>query len=244
MKKQTTYIHDWLNSPSADFFLEQESLSFEKISKPCVGSTGLQLTLSDKCDYLSGVNVSKRFFSCPNIARFVQSANGDCLFADVNNTPFPNSAFSVVVAPRLSLYSSDVAIPLKEIHRITASEGYVLVSGINPYSLIGLQGKLLSKSFPFSSLISLNEMKSTLSSFGFDIVGGDFFHYSILHNSNFRSPLFKKIEKIGNRWFPLYAGGYWLLAKKRDVSRITRLSNDLRGSKTVKMTNAVASKHS
>lgn len=243
MREDIKLIEEWLNTRSAAKFLKQEKLSFNKVSKACSGVSCLQMCLSSNADYLSDFNINSRFFSYQQGLPKYSRGLGSCVVSSVDVMPFDNNCFAAVVAPRLSLFSEDIYASLREIYRVTAVEGYVYLSGVNPVSLIGFQSKFQKKKYPFSSLVGLKQMKEWLSLLGFDIVGGDFFHYSAMSETSSHHLLSSKIEKIGNRWMPLFAGGYWLVAKKRELGRTMLTSSKAKHLKPAKIVGSLASKN-
>ena len=212
-------VNDWLISPSADKFFNQEKQSFERLSSALCGQIGVQLTLSEKNNYIADINVSSAFYLLQqqrNSAQTFESVQeSDQVIADLEVLPFSSNQFAVVIVPQMNLFSVDPYAALREIYRITASEGIVMISGINLFSLIGLQAKLAPAKFPFLPTVNQGQMKEWLSLLGCEIIGGDLFHYSALVNKPTRKSLRQKVEKVGNRWMPMMAGGYWLLARKR-----------------------------
>lgn len=240
----TSIVNNWLNSSSASKFFQQEEQSFYRISKPLCGQMGIQLGLIEKNDYLAKVNISSHF----QASREHQSSG---LYSKTENTsivtnleelPFSSNQFAVVVVPQMNLFSTDPHAALREIYRVTASDGFVVVSGINRFSLMGLQAKCLSKSYPLLPTVSLGQMKVWLSLLGCDIVGGDLFHYSAMSNHSDYPVISKKVENIGNRWLPMTAGGYWLVAKKRLFGQVMRPSSKFKHLKAGKIGSQVANK--
>ena len=212
-------INDWLASPSADKFFSQEKRSFARLSSALCGQIGVQLTLSEKKNYIGDINVSSAFHLLQrhrNLAQKIESVQ-ECNYvvADLEALPFSSNQFAVVIVPQMNLFSIDPYAALREIYRITANEGVIMISGINLFSLIGLQARLAPSKFPFLPTVSQSQMKEWLSLLGCEIIGGDLFHYSALLNKPREKALAKKVEKIGNRWMPMFSGGYWLLARKR-----------------------------
>ena len=215
----TRNVNDWLASPSAEKFFNQEKQSFERLSSVLCGQIGVQLTMSEKNNYIADINVSSALYllqqhrSSANTVASVQESNQ--VVADLEALPFASNQFAVVVVPQMNLFSIDPYAALREIYRITASDGIVMISGMNLFSLIGFQAKLFPTKFPFLPTVSQGQMKEWLTLLGCEIIGGDLFHYSALVNKPRKKALGQKIEKIGNRWMPMMAGGYWLLARKR-----------------------------
>lgn len=240
----TGIVNNWLKSPSAEKFFQQEQNSFEQISKILCGQMGIQLCLNEKNDYLAGINISSQYQVLQKYYTSSSSVKTDntAVVANLEELPFSSNQFAVVVVPQMNLFSEDSYAALREIYRITASGGFVVVSGINRFSLMGLQAKSIPHKYPLLPTVSLGQMKVWLSLLGCDIVAGDLFHYSAMSNHANYPNVSTKIEKIGNRWLPMTAGGYWLVAKKRLFGQATRRSAKLKHMKAGKIAGQVANK--
>lgn len=240
----TSIVNNWLNSSSANKFFQKEQQSFHRVSKPLCGQMGIQLGLIEKNNYLAEINISSHYQAANghrSLGRYSKTENTS-IVTNLEELPFSSNQFAVVVVPQMNLFSVDPHAALREIYRITASEGFVVVSGINRFSLMGLQAKCLSKQYPLLPTVSLGQMKVWLSLLGCDIVGGDLFHYSAMSNHSDYPKVSTKIENIGNRWLPMTAGGYWLIAKKRLFGQAMRRSSKLKHLKAGKIASQIANK--
>ena len=238
-------VNKWLNSSSAEKFFQQEQRSFQRISTSLCGQTGIQLSLIEKNNYIKDVNVSSAFKLSQDanfFGQLDQTNNKNFAIADLEALPFSSNHFAVVIAPQVNLFSEDPYAALREIYRVTASEGFVVISGINRWSLVGMQARCRPSKYPLLPTVSLGQMKVWLSLLGCDIVGGDLFHYSAMLNKGSYPSLSTKIEKIGNRWLPMMAGGYWLIAKKRLFGQVRYKPSSLKRYKTGKMVSQVTNK--
>jgi len=237
-------IQKWLKSNSAQKYLQKEAESLRKISHNICGHVGLQLTLSDQVDLLKGLNFSEKYHVATDLNHNGSVVSLDA-YTSVEELPFESNLFSIVAAPRLSLFTEDIHAAMREIYRVTAPEGLILISGMNPASLVGLQAKIYSKRYPLTPMVGLSEMKSWLSLLGCEIKAGDLFHYHYLRDKPLTdaSLVADKIEKIGNRWLPMFSGGYSLLAKKSVFSGVLNTNKREKRKKNAKMVNSVAKKY-
>jgi hypothetical protein len=79
----------------------------------------------------------------------VPSAHSTCaanLSSDPAFLPFPPESFSTVILPHVLEAHSLPHQVLREAHRVVQDEGYVVITGFNPSSLLGLQRWLRPKS--------------------------------------------------------------------------------------------------
>jgi len=218
-------IQHWLKSNSAQRYLQMEANSLRKISRNLCGQIGVQLTWSEQVDFLEGLNFSEKYHLSTSI---ITSNDGLKLdgYARIEELPFESNQFSTVVVPCLSLFTTDIHSAMREVYRVTAPEGVILISGMNPISFMGLQAKCFPKSYPLSPMVGLTEMKSWLSLLGCKVIAGDFFHYHHLSDKPLSSALRTAdfVEKVGNRWLPAFSGGYSLLAKKKNGKMINSVA--------------------
>ena len=244
----------WLQSESAIRFFAQEREAFGDIASLLCGQMGVQLSLNARSRYLEQLNLSSRFYVCQTESEIggrvsevenqhEKGQGGNSILVDFDALPFDNNQFSVVIAPQMNLFCHDTHAALREIYRITASDGFIAISGINAFSLMGLQSKILPKKYPLLPTVSLGQLKTWLSLLGCDIVSGKLFHYSAMQNHATYPKLSEKMENIGDRWLPMLAGGYWLIARKRVIGNVIRGSKSFKPRKNAKMSHQVAKRY-
>lgn len=131
--------------------------------------------------------------------------------------PFEGSSIDLVVLPHTLDFSLEPHQVLRETHRVLAPEGHIVLLGFNPMSLWGLV-RLLQRhtQVPWSGqFIHLFRLKDWLALLDFEWVAGHMVYY--------RPPLGREglmdrlyfMETIGDRWWPLGAGVYVIVARKR-----------------------------
>ncbi len=210
-------FQQWLLSASGQRFIDLELDQLSGLEPVLCGSMGLQATLSEQRDYMENSNVA-------NAVHLIQAPSSVATYpglaiADTSALPFDSNEFNVVLAPHLVELSVDPHAALREIYRVTAPEGQVMLSGFNPYSLIGIQSLLSFDKYRFGSKVSLPRMKDWLKLLGFEVTAGCLFHYSILNDGQTYPRISSALESIGNRWLPMTSGAYILVVKKRIFSQ-------------------------
>ncbi|MGH1429347.1 MAG: class I SAM-dependent methyltransferase [Arenicella sp.] len=238
-------VNNWLNSASAEKFFQQEKKSFQRLSNQARGQMGIQLCMAEKNDYLANINVSSQYQVSHDVGLFSHETRQteNRVIARLEELPFESNEFAIVIVPQMNLFSEDSHAALREIYRVTASDGLIAVSGINPFSMMGVQAKFMPSKYPLLPTVSLGQMKVWLSLLGCEIVGGDLFHYSAMSHVSSYPRVARSIESIGNRWLPMASGGYWLLAKKRLFGQQIKRFGQLKAIKTGKIAGQVASKY-
>jgi len=133
--------------------------------------------------------------------------------------PFDGKSIDLAVLPHTLDFSADPHQVLREVERILVPEGHIVILGFNPISFWGVRRLFTSRSRrlgPWSAnFISLRRMKDWLALMHFDITGGSMLYYRPpLTNPGLLDRLFV-LDKLGDRWWPMMAGVYLLVAKKR-----------------------------
>lgn len=135
--------------------------------------------------------------------------------ADPGFLPFAKNTFSTVLLPHVLESHSLPHQVLREAHRVLQAEGYVLITGFNPSSLVGLQRWLRPKSALAGKYYTAGRVKDWLSVLGFEVIESSMFQYGpIISKPRLRSWL-HFLESVGERCLPMFGGGYMIVAKKK-----------------------------
>jgi len=175
-----------------------------------VGSIG-SFDLLGSCDVPSRYNVDmlpRRKDDSSNQVRALPEA-----------LPFDSKSIDLVVLPHTLDFSDQPHQVLREVERVLIPEGHVVILGFNPVSLWGLR-RLFSRrarqAVPWNAnFIGLRRIKDWLALMHFEITGGSMLFYRPpLANSSLLDRFFP-LDKAGDRWWPMMAGVYLLVARKR-----------------------------
>lgn len=133
--------------------------------------------------------------------------------------PFDSKSVDLMVLPHTLDFSDQPHQVLREIERVLIPEGHVVILGFNPVSLWGLRrlfARRARRTAPWNAnFIGLRRIKDWLELMQFEITGGSMLYYRPpLANSSLLDRLFV-LDKVGDRWWPLMAGVYLLVARKR-----------------------------
>ncbi len=139
-----------------------------------------------------------------------------------------------VILPHTLELDPDPHEVLREVARVLCGEGHVLVFGFNPMSLWGLRRLLTGRWFPpeFMHFLPERRLRDWLSLLGFDIleVRGYCFGAPVRRLSVVPRPSVSKLS--GDHFWPLLAGAYMMLARKR-VYRLVATGAPWRNSRRV-----------
>lgn len=224
-----TNFDQWIASPSGRTFLKLELDRLSSVYPVLSGSMGLQVSMSEHHNFLEEANLTDRFYLSQSKQEVMTNSNS--VLAEPIELPFNKNEFAVVAAPHILEMSDKPQDALREIYRVTAPDGNLLITGVNPYSLFGLRCKIPTETLQIKQkFIGLTRLKEWLSVLGFEMVAGHYFHYSGMlrssdnHiNANEKQSVTQRVmniisnglESSGDRWLPSSAGGYAVVARKR-----------------------------
>jgi SAM-dependent methyltransferase len=140
------------------------------------------------------------------------------LKADFRDLPIAVNSIDLVVLPHVLEFTDDPHQILREVVRVLVPEGQVIISGFNPWSLLGLKRIAPSAraQVPWSGrFINLPRLKDWLSLLSFDVIGGRMHSYLPPFSQEQWLRLFSFLDKAGDRWWPFAGGIYLLQAVKR-----------------------------
>jgi len=132
--------------------------------------------------------------------------------------PFRSDSIDVVIVPHLLEFTDQPHEMLREVERSLISDGHVVITGINPFSLWNMWRSVLGwrRQVPWCGrLYSVRRVKDWLALLGFDV---ELVHYFFYRPPTKRSGLLKRlrfIETVGQKLFRIFGGCYVIVAKKR-----------------------------
>ena len=142
--------------------------------------------------------------------------------------PFPDSSIDLVVLPHALELARDPHLTLREVERVLVPEGRVVITGFNPASLWGLRqraararkgmglagsdGLYLPSAGDFIGYWRLRDWLRLLS---FEVEGGRFGCWRPPLRSERWLDRFAWMDRVGDRWWPVFGAVYFLVAVKR-----------------------------
>jgi SAM-dependent methyltransferase len=204
----STTLAEWFATKLGRYLLAREQAWFDRTVADIFGFHAIQLGLP-QYPLLGQSRIAARWTVDPD-----PSAQ---LRADPNWLPFAENSLDLIVLPHALEFSGDPHNLLREVYRATRSEGQILISGFNPFSLFGAKRYFGRAQFPpwNGSFIALYRLKDWLALLGFEVTGGGLDCYvPPLASEQWRSR-FEWFERAGDRWWPIGGGVYYLRATKR-----------------------------
>jgi SAM-dependent methyltransferase len=154
---------------------------------------------------------------------------GAAVHCDFDALPFPSQSLDLVVLPHALELARDPHLTLREVERVLVPEGRVMILGFNPASLWGLRQRLgharrtiglasgtstlfLPRAGEFLGYWRLRDWLRLLS---FEVEGGRFGCYRPPYSSARWLERSAWMERVGERWWPVFGAVYFLVAVKR-----------------------------
>ena len=198
---------EWFKSPLGQYLLNLEYGYINPVVMDTFGFYAIQMGNFD-IDFLDHSRI-------PN--KFSLNSNHADLMASNEALPFDEASVDLIIAPHILEQMAEPYELLKEIHRVLMPEGRLIISGFNPMSLWGIK-RLLSFDIDYpwnTKFIPLSKIKEWLPIIGLEMVEGKMGCYvPPIQQSSWLKKL-HSMEKLGDRWWPMLGGFYFLVIQKR-----------------------------
>lgn len=156
----------------------------------------------------------------PEAKSFPPEPNGDIqsLYVDRGSVlPFASSSVDLCILPHMLDFADDPHHLLRESREILVSGGHLVILGFNPYSLWGCRKLFSRRHTPWNShSFSIYKVRDWLSLLDFQVSSGMMLYYSPPIQRQTLRERFTFMENAGDRWWPMLASVYLLIAQKRD----------------------------
>jgi len=218
------YFSDWqwLSGELAHEITGREILEVQKLLPNKFFATGLQLGIPCGRSYFSKVDGSMQIFVNTNLALpdSMQEIQLDRhVLSDVNQLPFGRRAADLIIMPHtLDLKYSPIHV-LREVSQIIDDDGILALTGFNPMSFMGVS-KLITKKIKRRKDVppsyTPGRVKEWLQLIGFEVTASCYIDYlPPINHAGVRKAL-GFVDKAGERWWPVFAGVYIIIAKKQN----------------------------
>jgi SAM-dependent methyltransferase len=206
----------WLASDLGQYLLAREQAMFDDIVGDVFGFNALQLGLL-QMDALKSSRI-------PHLLH-VGNAEGDT-YCESDYLPFAESCIDLVCLPHVLEFSKNPHQTLREAERVLVPEGYLILTGFNPVSAWGLKRVLTkdnncaeNENYPWNGhFFTLSRIKDWLALLGLEFVSGNMGCYELPLNDEKWLNRFGFMDNLGDKWWPMLGGLYFIVAKKRVVN--------------------------
>ena len=219
--KQSISDWQWLSGELAHEIVSREIVEVQKLLPQKYFATALQLGIPCGRSYFSKLDGSIQVFVNTNINMPGSMLDIDVsrhVYSDANQLPFGRRAADLIVMPHtLDLKYSPIHV-LREVSQIIDDDGILALTGFNPASFVGMS-KLITKKIKRRKGVppsyTPGRVKEWLQLIGFEVTASCFIDYlPPINNSGVRKAL-GFLDKAGERWWPVFAGVYIIIAKKQ-----------------------------
>tara|TARA_Y100001936_G_C16076739_1_gene674543 strand:- start:820 stop:1548 length:729 start_codon:yes stop_codon:yes gene_type:complete len=199
----------WFESNLGQYLLEKEQMHFDQVVMDIFGYNAIQIGFPHY-DFLHTNRMPFKFF--------VDTEKGATLLASPDFLPIESNSIDLILLPHVLEFRSNPHQILREVQRILVAEGQLIICGFNPISLWGIRKWFDSSknNFPWGgNFIALPRLKDWLALLDFDMTAGKLYCYAPPINQEKWLKRFEFMEHVGDRWWPISGGIYFLQAIKR-----------------------------
>jgi SAM-dependent methyltransferase len=206
-------LRAWFESPLGRSLQAHELHRLRSALPALYGTLVVQLGRPGSVDLLEASVVPTRV-----LVDTAGDRDGAGLLAAPEALPFATGTVDLLLLPHTLDYCGDPHQVLREVNRVLSPEGHVVVIGFNPWSWWGLRRWLTRRPRPApwcGRFLPLARIKDWLRLLDFDLTqGGMLFYRPPLRRESLMDRL-RFLDQAGDRWWPMTAAVYLLVAKKR-----------------------------
>ncbi len=218
-------LQPWFQTPAGRYLLNWERTHMDAAVADVFGYHALQLGL-EHLDALHSNRMPHQWLALEGNAWNVEPGMRTvALQANFAALPFAASSLDLVVLPHTLEFSADPHATLREVERVLVPEGRVVITGLNPASLWGLRQRRahLYRRFVDAELflpdggefIGYWRLRDWLRLLGFEVERGHFGCYRAAVNSEKWLQRLRWMDRLGERWWPIFGAAYFVVAVKR-----------------------------
>jgi SAM-dependent methyltransferase len=211
----------WLETAPGQYLLAWEQAQLDRVVSDVFGFHALQIGLPE-LDALRANRMPHRWLALDA----GQPARAAAVLAHSEALPFPERSLDLVVLPHTLELAGDPHRTLAEVERVLMPEGRVVILGFNAASLWGLRqrfGRLRRRIGGKSPLflprpgefIGYWRLRDWLHLLSFEVEGGRFGAYRPALASPRWLERFAWMDRVGDRWWPVFGAVYMVVAVKR-----------------------------
>jgi SAM-dependent methyltransferase len=209
-------LQRWFTGPLGQSVLAVEHEKLAAMLPALYGPVAVQLGLCREINLLDATDAPWRVAVEPA----PRSGAGVSVATDMAALPFGSKTVGIVLAPHVLDYAGDPHQVLREVERVLVPEGHLVLTGFNPWSLWGARRRLRfsrSRAPWCGTFYSLPRVKDWLHLLDFEPVGGTMVYYRPPVRSAKALAHLAFLEQAGNRWWPMLAGVYVIVVRKREI---------------------------
>lgn len=133
----------WFDNPAGQYLLQREQELVDTLLEQVFGYHLLQLGVTRQHRLAQDSTLNHKIYAAPG------HAPGAGLVTASDSLPFANDSIDVVVLHHSMDFAENPHQLLREVQRVVAAQGHIIILGFNPWSLFGL-GTTLRSRYPGS----------------------------------------------------------------------------------------------
>lgn len=210
-------LPEWLQSALGQSLMDAEYECLKPMLSRFFGPVGVQISDSGVRSFIS-VSGAAFCYSASMAPEDPGDGEPVGLYCIPEQLPFDTKSVSLVILPHVLEFSDYPHQILREVERILAPEGHLVILGFNPLSLWGLVSVFRGNRMPWNARFStLARIKDWLQLLNFELTAGKMiYHRPPVQSERVRRRL-GFLENAGDRWWPLGAAVYAVAARKREI---------------------------
>ncbi|MFT6051226.1 MAG: SAM-dependent methyltransferase [Halioglobus sp.] len=136
--KSSQLISGWYDRPNGQYVLDSLKSTLEPVLTTAFGYHAVQIGLSSRHQLLDHSPINHRIY----LADQADLSTG--LIANADELPLESDSIDLLLAHHSLEFGPNPHAVLREIHRVLAPQGQLVIVGFNPYSMLGM-GSVLRK---------------------------------------------------------------------------------------------------
>lgn len=223
-------IGEWFETPLGRSLEAFEANRLRNVLPNLYGTVAVQIGRLGRLDLMDACNASTRI-----VLDLDARADRVGVRALPEALPFDSGSVDILLLPHSLDFCDEPHQMLREVARVLSPEGHVVVFGFNPMSLWGTRRLMTRRPRPApwsGNFFRLARVKDWLSLLEFEPTHGSMLFYRPPLTAEGLMERLSFLDKMGDRWWPLMAGVYLVVAKKR-VAGMTPLRVEWKREKVV-----------
>ena len=213
-----TRLESWYTSRRGRYLFELEKRLVGEHLDGVFGYHQLQVGVARGLALANSSQLSHKIYAGP------QTGGGVTLVSDADYLPFASESIDVVIIHHALEFSERPHALLREVHRVVAPQGRIVIVGFNPWSLFGaalrVSGKLPQRFWSSTHQLSAHRLKDWLHLLGAEV---DPVRHCFITPPAGRGRLFKLLAFIDGlaMRYHLPGGGVYTITAQKKVSTLT-----------------------
>lgn len=216
-------MQQWFETPPGKYLLAWEKAEFDQAVSDIFGYHAVQLGLPE-LDALSTNRMPHKWLAL-RPTEVAASGRKPDLVTEYAALPFEENSLDLVVLPHSLELNIDPHATLREVERVLVPEGKVVICCLNPASLWGLRQRRahVYRRLGFGELflpdagefIGYWRLRDWLRLLNFEVESSSFGCWRPAMSTDKWLSRFDWMDKLGERWWPIFGAVYFLVAVKR-----------------------------